>query len=100
MYIFEATMLRQVVTGLLLLLHIVSFVFVPRPDEQDCYAVSGKIIDQSSTVESDYYLYSSYISLKEPLDDPSSGYCKLYDEEMYSHSCSNIISPPPERATL
>jgi hypothetical protein len=100
MFIFDATMLRQVVTGLLLLLHVVSFVFVPQPDEQDCYAVSGKMIDQSGSPESDYYLYSSDTSLKGPAGDSSCDYRNLHDEKMYSHSCFNILSPPPEHATL
>lgn len=93
-------MLRQVIAGILLSLHMISFLFVHKPDEQDRYVAAGKIVDQSGASESDYYLYSSYISFKEPTANTIAGYHNLYKEDMYSYSCSNIISPPPERTTL
>ena len=93
-------MLRQVIAGILLSLHIISFVFVHKPDEQDCYVAAGKIVDQSGPCESDFYLYSSYISFKEPMTSVTAGNHNLYKEERYSYRCSNIISPPPERTTI
>ena len=93
-------MLRQVIAGLLLLLYVFSFSFVPKSDEQDRYVAVEKLIDQSGSSELDYYLYSSYTSLRGPAANLPSAFGGLYKEEMYSHSCWNIFSPPPERTTL
>lgn len=97
---FDLAMLRPVIAGFLLLLHLISFVFVMKPDEQERYVATGKLIDQSGTSEADYYLYSSYISLKLPATVAKRGDGSRYKEDMYSHSRLNIISPPPERTTL
>jgi hypothetical protein len=93
-------MLRQLIAGLLLLLHIVSFSFVYESDDQDRYVTAEKLIDQSGAGESDYYLYSVHISFGGPAAVTAAGYGNLYKEEMHSFPCPNIISPPPERATL
>lgn len=93
-------MLRQVIAGLLLLLHIVSFVFVAKADEQDRYVAIEKTADHAGASEADYYLYSSYISIRLPVALAPAGYGNIYAEKKYSYSCANIFSPPPERPTL
>lgn len=94
-------MLRQIVVALLLILYVNTFLSVPGADGPPSFALTEKIIDTPNcAVETDYCVYSSYISHCNPAQNANNANVGLTDEKIYNNSCFNILSPPPERTTI